>query len=705
MDAVDRATRQLVEEQYAVDVRSHPEELYAHLGEALKQIDGVTDLPELVKAIGDAGPRGSTQTAFEVWRGTDLDKFRLTSSVELYGAGGTLVSRFALNLPEAEVVPQQVQSRNCEWDVFGEALLFGADERRMLHAERAICARDDRGDVSYAGTIVAHVILDYSALEFISSQSPYFEFFRAARAGRREGTVGADVELTIFGWSRLLIYASSNRASELTDEAFERAKLSRTGFWTRLERGDTIERAFVSNDRQGIYVLGYPEPTPFTRLVNLAELTSLAAVPFAAIMLFAGAVQRVLRRGPYPTALLIREIRTSFYRKLFIAFVAATVLPVLALALLVRAYFANQLFSDVEAEAARTALTAKRVIEESLAFELRETSPSAITDDIMVWLSRVIDQDVNIFDGSTLLVTSERDLFASGLLPTRTPERVYQAVAVQRLPTYVGQDRIGDQDYLVAATPVRIGNRDATLTVPLASRQREIEREIEELDRGVLLGALALICLGAGLGYWLAERMGDPVLRLTRATRQIAAGDLSVRVIVRTADELQRLVEAFNRMAGELQRQQQQLSRTHRLEAWAEMARQVAHDIKNPLTPIQLSAEHLRRVHKDRGEPLSPVLDSCVESILTQVRLLRQIASEFSSVRVVAHRASGADRARRHRAGGGRALPARARRAGSHRRQPRAAPAARADRSDAHRPRVHEHHRERAARHALAAAR
>jgi len=61
------------------------------------------------------------------------------------------------------------------------------------------------------------------------------------------------------------------------------------------------------------------------------------------------------------------------------------------------------------------------------------------------------------------------------------------------------------------------------------------------------------------------------------------------------------------------------------------MARQVAHEIKNPLTPIQLSAEHLRRVHADRGAPLSPVLEGCVDSILSQVRLLRQIAAEFSS--------------------------------------------------------------------------
>jgi two-component system nitrogen regulation sensor histidine kinase NtrY len=74
-----------------------------------------------------------------------------------------------------------------------------------------------------------------------------------------------------------------------------------------------------------------------------------------------------------------------------------------------------------------------------------------------------------------------------------------------------------------------------------------------------------------------------------------------------------------------------ELERTHRVEAGAEMARQVEHDIKNPLTPIQLNAEHLRRVHADRGKPMSPVLEECVETILSQVRLLRQIASEFSN--------------------------------------------------------------------------
>ncbi|MFI5179255.1 MAG: ATP-binding protein, partial [Vicinamibacterales bacterium] len=103
------------------------------------------------------------------------------------------------------------------------------------------------------------------------------------------------------------------------------------------------------------------------------------------------------------------------------------------------------------------------------------------------------------------------------------------------------------------------------------------------------------------------------------------------RIAATSSDELRRLVEDFNQMAADLQRQRTELEHSQRLEAWADMARQVAHDIKNPLTPIQLSAEHARRVNRDRGGPLSPVLDECVAAILTQVKLLRQISAEFSS--------------------------------------------------------------------------
>jgi hypothetical protein len=520
VEEAERAKRALIQGQYAQQVRSHPTDLFNALTHVQQQIDAYQGLEALVQASATHKGPVTTEPAFTVWGRTDLEQERLTSAIELYGADGTLVSRFALNFPEAEVVPLLYRDRpgTCSWEVFGEVQPFGADERRMLHAERALCLNDG-GIQTVVGAIVAHVMLDYSALPFISSQSPYYEFIRAPRA-TPENTAASDVALTVFGWGRLPIYTSSSQSWLLTDVVFERAYRSREPFWTTLVRGDATDRVYVTNDRNGIYAVGYPVLTPFNHLVHLGELTSLTAVVFIALMLVASLLRRLLRRGPYPAELLVREIRASFYRKLFIAFVAATLVPVLALALLVRAYVANQLRDDVEAEAARTALTAKRVIEESLALQQREatTDSSSLSDDVMVWISRVINQDVNIFEGPQLFVTSERDLFASGLLPTRTPDAVYRAVALERLPTYVGQDRIGDFTYLVAAAPVRVGGRDATLTVPLASRQREIEQEIDELDRGVLLGALVLILLGAGLGYWMAERIGDPVQRLTRAS-------------------------------------------------------------------------------------------------------------------------------------------------------------------------------------------
>ncbi len=196
---------------------------------------------------------------------------------------------------------------------------------------------------------------------------------------------------------------------------------------------------------------------------------------------------------------------------------------------------------------------------------------------------------------------------------------------------YVGPERAGDLEYLIAATPVHLEGREAVLTIPLASREQETQAQIEELDRRVLLAAVLFIMLGAGIGYYMAERIADPVNRLMRATRRIARGDLDARVLATSSDELRRLVDAFNQMADDLQRQRGELERTNRLAAWADMARQVAHDIKNPLTPIQLNAEHLRRVHLDRGRPLGALVDECVANILGQVRLLRQISSEFSS--------------------------------------------------------------------------
>ena len=629
----DRAKRRLVEQEYATQALNHPDQLRLRWLQSLQQIDRTPGLNDMVASLEDAAGPPETDRAFLIWRQTDLAEFRLTSAVELYGPDRSLVSRFALDVPEYTVTTQTWQGSGCNWEVFGVAELLGSQERQLLHAERGLCApASEAGEPQLLGAIVVRAMLDYEALPFISSESPYFELLRADPLPTQEGTLGRDVDLVIYGWGLSATFASSGDVWPIDEELRRRLYASRQPFWTSRAKGGVLHHVYFRNNRAGIYALGYPALGPFDHLVHLAEIATLVFVAFVLLVL-GGALFGWLTRGrPYAGRALLREVRSSFSLKLFLAFVAAAVIPVLALAFVIRTYFATQLRADVEAGAARTAAVARRVIEESAgAQQAGDGTVAPISDDVMVWVSQVLDQDVDIFEGPRLVATSERDLFASGLLPTRTPDDVYRAIALQRLPSFVGEASIGDFRYLVAAVPVRAAGRDAILTVSLALRQQEIERQINDLDRGILLGALLFILLGAGIGLPMAERIADPVKRLTRATRQIARGDFDARVAARSADELQRLVEAFNRMAAELKAQRASLERTHRLEAWAEMARQVAHEIKNPLTPVQLSAEHLLRVHADRGKPLAPVLERCVESILKQVHLLRQISSEFSS--------------------------------------------------------------------------
>ncbi len=111
----------------------------------------------------------------------------------------------------------------------------------------------------------------------------------------------------------------------------------------------------------------------------------------------------------------------------------------------------------------------------------------------------------------------------------------------------------------------------------------------------------------------------------------MAQGNFDVSLHTSSRDEIGALFESFNQMTADLKRQREHLERTKKLEAWAEMARQVAHEVKNPLTPIQLSTEHLLRVYEDPNVDFREVLKGCSETIFQQVQTLREISREFSS--------------------------------------------------------------------------
>lgn len=170
------------------------------------------------------------------------------------------------------------------------------------------------------------------------------------------------------------------------------------------------------------------------------------------------------------------------------------------------------------------------------------------------------------------------------------------------------------------------------------SMLRELNLYSRNLSMAVLfvyvLFTLPIILLCLLAGFYLADELVLPIMSLEDAIRRVAQGDFSFRILVRSRDELSVLVNSFNRMVTELADSRQKLRQAEKIAAWKDIARRLAHELKNPLTPIKLSAQRiLRRSSTHPGDhpegDLDRVIASSVRSIIREVDILDGLLRDF----------------------------------------------------------------------------
>jgi two-component system, NtrC family, nitrogen regulation sensor histidine kinase NtrY len=144
----------------------------------------------------------------------------------------------------------------------------------------------------------------------------------------------------------------------------------------------------------------------------------------------------------------------------------------------------------------------------------------------------------------------------------------------------------------------------------------------------VLLGITIALAIAVGtlLARGVAVRLGE----LARATERVGAGNLAIRVSEAGNDEITALARAFNRMLVEVEASRSRIEYLQRISAWQEMARRLAHEIKNPLTPIQLGVQEIHRRYQGPDEQFRDLLDTTLEIVEDEVGTLRRLVSEFS---------------------------------------------------------------------------
>ncbi|HKQ60002.1 MAG TPA: ATP-binding protein, partial [Candidatus Polarisedimenticolaceae bacterium] len=150
------------------------------------------------------------------------------------------------------------------------------------------------------------------------------------------------------------------------------------------------------------------------------------------------------------------------------------------------------------------------------------------------------------------------------------------------------------------------------------------------LRRAWLGVGLAAVIIAAALGAWIASATLRPVTELVRSVDAIAAGKADVTAMPAASDEFGELIAAFSRLHEALAAQQQSLLAAERVAAWREVARHVAHEVKNPLAPIRLTVENLRRARLQAPERFEALFDEGTATILEEVEQLRRMVAEFS---------------------------------------------------------------------------
>jgi nitrogen fixation/metabolism regulation signal transduction histidine kinase len=128
------------------------------------------------------------------------------------------------------------------------------------------------------------------------------------------------------------------------------------------------------------------------------------------------------------------------------------------------------------------------------------------------------------------------------------------------------------------------------------------------------------------------RRIAQPLVDLAEATRRVAEGDFSIHILARRGDELGHLVSSFNSMVRNLEKSQEALVKAEKISIWQSMAQQLAHEIKNPLTPIKLSAERVLRRWRNEPERVGEILESSMLAIIQEVEGLSTLLTEFRTL-------------------------------------------------------------------------
>jgi len=245
-------------------------------------------------------------------------------------------------------------------------------------------------------------------------------------------------------------------------------------------------------------------------------------------------------------------------------------------------------------------------------------------------LSYTYQTDIHVFDNNGILVGSSQPLiFYRNLISNRISSKPYFLPD----PNMEQYEHIGELNYLAAYTDFYNGDylQIGYISIPQFFSQEDMRAEIENFSLVIVHIYFVIILIAVFLTLFVGKRLSAPLNMLERKLKEMRIGQRNEKIDYNYNDEIGQLVVQYNRTVDELEQSAKLLAKSERESAWKSMARQVAHEINNPLTPMKLSIQQLQRRKNMNDDGFGEYFENTTDMLIEQIDNLSQIAGTFSN--------------------------------------------------------------------------
>lgn len=379
---------------------------------------------------------------------------------------------------------------------------------------------------------------------------------------------------------------------------------------------------FFKPNAETLIILSRPQPDVFQKLTGVSFLFLL----FSVFLLVSLLVYTLLNRSKNDVKNFRNRINLS---------VISILTVFLVLIGLSTIYFVRSEYQAKNVQAIREKINSVLIeLESKSAKNENLFSDPGQLSFILNKFSKVFFTDINLFDTNGKLIVSTRmRLFDIGLISDNMDTEACLSMFVQKKTLFVQNEHIGELEYLSAYSALtnEKGEITAYLNLPYFAKQSAFQNEILTLVSALVNVYVLLIIIAVVVALFISRKITEPFEVIAKNIQQVTLGTENKPIEWHSDDEIGRLVSEYNNMIQKLGESAENLAKSERESAWREMAKQVAHEIKNPLTPMKLSVQQLERSYKEQKPGWDKNIERMTQTMIEQIDTLAHIASEFSN--------------------------------------------------------------------------